>query len=169
MKVILSVSIGMMIYFGVDSGLLNQVDYKGIYRSTINSSKIIRNQIELKANGTFEYQIIFQEGLLSQQKIRGNYTVKGKKLRLFPFAFENYPTHSIKNLEHSKINTRGIQSPSLINKKSPDYFKRYLASFESGNASLKPMYIIKQLKTKLSLCHLDLKTEQYQPDFLIEK
>ena len=169
MKVVLSFSIAIVIYLGLNTRLLNQVNYTGLYLSSNSSSKLILNQLELKKDGTFEYQTLFYGGVVKVHKVKGNYTVKGKKLRLFPTSFEYSPGRNQNTAMDSTTKIRVFHTPGVVNQNSPDFFNRYLVSFESGAARLKPEYAIKHTKEKLSLCLLDLKTEQYHPAFLKEK
>ncbi|MFT5168610.1 MAG: hypothetical protein ACI8P3_003855 [Saprospiraceae bacterium] len=165
MKILLSFGLAVLVYMGFDFGLTKQVDYTGVYYALSANPKIVSSQLSLKEDGNFEYYIASVDAMLTPPILKGEYKVKGNQLQLFPASFKTCPGHNRQIGKGTKIKIQCQFAPNIIDYKSPSLFKQSLASFESGASRLKPKYYIKQLKNQLSLCVLDLKTEQYSPQF----
>ena len=173
MKILLSFGLVILIYAIPNFGYLNQVDYSGVYYAEIINPKIINEHLDLEENEEFKHTFLYSDGVSSIIYLtKGTYKLRSNKLQLFPTTFisESRLIQRNENVSQVKLlRLRGSdtsQDITTIDKSSPKLFKEYLATFESGVSRLKPRYYIKQMKDRLSLCVLDLKTEQYCPQYI---
>jgi hypothetical protein len=173
MKILLSLGLVILIYAIPNSDYLNQVDYSGLYYTEVKNPKIINEQLELEGNEEFKHTFLYSDGVSSIIYLtKGTYKLRGNKLQLIPTTFINKSRLVQHNKNVSQVKLRRLRgsdtSPGIttIDKSSPKLFKERLATFESGAFRLKARYYIKQMKDKLSLCLLDLKTAQYCPQFI---
>lgn len=164
MKVVLSISSLVLIYLSSSLGLWKKVDYTGLYKAKNTSPKIILDQLQLNSDLSFSYTLISYESIVTTHSIKGTYLVKGKELRLSPSSFSNY-INPVDQGARVKIR-KAYDHHSIESKNHPKSFKKMLTAFESGTSRLQPKYHIKQLKSQLSLCSMDLRIEQYSPQFL---
>ncbi len=170
MKIVLSLSVVALISLGSFLGNFSQVDYTGKYWPKQGDLKV-GSSLLLKDDGSFDYSIFYLEDIVyATKKINGEYIVTGNELKLIPRSFEStsnhFDTRDFRKMSGIKIrnNIEGL----ITAQSSPALFKNQLTAFESGTLQLKPKYFIKQIKQKISLCQMDLKTEKYIPTLVHE-
>lgn len=133
------------------------VDYTGVYRFKSHNPNIVMNRIELKTNHEFQYTHIFLEGIAHQTIINGRYTVKGGLVRL---SLEDYDYTMV---EPGKKTEPDIDSVHERDSRRP--LSKIKLRFEAGESFLKPVYFLKKVNNRLSLCEKDLEHNRLKPVF----
>lgn len=138
MKLIVSISCLALVSYLSVLGWQVTIDYSGTYAAELSPPEIISDQLELKRDNTFKYELIAVDGSSNKLIIRGNYQVQGKTLHLLPTAFETSRTS----------------------------YQKMLSRFEAGNLQLQPIYHLRKIKNQLTLCLQDTKTELFFPKYI---
>ncbi len=133
MKVIFSLSIVGIIYFGSTLGLNKQLDFTGHYES-IDADLQTGESLYFDTDGTFQYSWFSLNSGIKKTKIHGSYIKKGNEISL-------------------------IMAPGRSN---AERLKKANTAFESGVFKLKPKYFLKLTNGKLVLCKKDIRKGQYK-------